>query len=101
MFPLIATPSGGVGASTSSTPSIGLAALRFRLGLLEHKVRITSGLVLFAFAASHFTNHAFGIFRLGTVETMRHVIMRPWNSTGGQLILLAACQRSAFPRAPA
>jgi hypothetical protein len=35
------------------------------------------------------------------VETMRHVIMRPWNSTGGQLILLAACQRSAFPRAPA
>jgi adenylate cyclase len=95
MLPLILTPSAGLNARTSSARSMGLHALRFRLGLFKHKIRLTGGLVLFAFAASHFTNHAFGIFRLGTVETMRHAIMWPWNSTAGQLILLAALMSHA------
>jgi adenylate cyclase len=83
-------PFDALATRTASGKRMGLPALRFRLGLFERKLRITSGLILFAFAASHFTNHAFGIFRLGAIEAVRHAIMWPWNSIAGQLTLLAA-----------
>jgi adenylate cyclase len=90
MLQLLASPSDRLTSRTAAGARTGLGALGFRLGLLEYKIRIISGLILFAFAGSHFTNHAFGIFRLGTIETMRHVIMWPWNGIAGQLILLTA-----------
>ena len=54
------------------------------------RIRITSGLILFAFAATHFLNHALGLIHLETMhefQQWRWVVTR---STLGTFILLAA-----------
>jgi hypothetical protein len=76
MLQFFAHPFDALAKRTASGKRMGQPALRFRLGLFERKLRITSGLILFAFAASHFTNHAFGIFRLGAIEAVRHAISK-------------------------
>jgi adenylate cyclase len=59
-------------------------------GDLGQRLRITSGLILFAFAATHFLNHALGLVNLETmheVQEWRWVVTR---SVPGTFILLAA-----------
>ncbi len=54
------------------------------------KVRLASGLILFAFATTHFLNHALGLVDLETmheVQQWRMVVTRSWPGT---IILLAA-----------
>lgn len=56
---------------------------------LQH-IRITTGLILFAFAATHFLNHAVGLVSLETmqeVQEWRQVVTRSWPGT---IILLSA-----------
>ena len=58
-------------------------------GDLLQKLRIASGLILFAFAATHFLNHALGLVHIETmheVQQWRQVVTRSWPGT---IILLA------------
>ncbi|WP_198017255.1 adenylate/guanylate cyclase domain-containing protein [Methylocapsa acidiphila] len=54
---------------------------------IERPLRLATGLTLFAFAASHFLNHAFGIFRLDVMEAVRVVLIWPWRTLVGQAAL--------------
>lgn len=59
-------------------------------GDVLQRARIASGLILFAFAATHFLNHALGLIHLETMheaQLWRQVITRSWLGT---FVLLAA-----------
>jgi adenylate cyclase len=58
-----------------------------RLPPLERALRLTTGLILFSFAASHFLNHACGILRLPTMDAIRVVLIWPWRTPVGQTLL--------------
>ncbi|NPU14664.1 2Fe-2S iron-sulfur cluster binding domain-containing protein [Bradyrhizobium sp. 83002] len=58
--------------------------------LTTQNIRLLSGLILFAFAATHFLNHAVGLFSLEAmdeVQEWRLVLTRSWP---GMIVLLAA-----------
>jgi adenylate cyclase len=58
---------------------------------MERKVRLTTGLVLFGYAASHFLGHATGIFGLAAMDTIgRGVILWPWRTLPGRTALFAS-----------
>jgi adenylate cyclase len=54
---------------------------------IERPLRLATGLVLFAFATSHFLGHAFGIRSVEAMEAARIVVLKPWQTFGGLLIL--------------
>jgi adenylate cyclase len=54
---------------------------------IERTLRLTTGLILFSFAGSHFLNHACGILRLPTMEAIRVVLLWPWRTYFGQTLL--------------
>ena len=59
-------------------------------GTLAQRLRLASGLVLFAFAATHFLNHALGLISLDAMlafDAMRLAVTRSWPGTA---ILTAA-----------
>src|SRR5258707_14783844 len=59
-------------------------------GDLLQRMRLASGLVLFAFAATHFFNHALGLVSLEAMlemQSWRKAITRSWLGSG---VLLAA-----------
>ncbi len=59
-------------------------------GDLLQRLRLASGLILFAFAATHFLNHALGLVSLEAMQEMqawRKIITRSWLGSG---VLLAA-----------
>jgi adenylate cyclase len=58
-----------------------------RLPPVERTLRLTTGLILFSFAATHFLNHACGILRLNTMEEVRGVLLWPWRTYVGQFLL--------------
>src|SRR5690349_20823425 len=52
--------------------------------------RLISGLVLFAFAGSHFLNHALGLMSLDVMHQMQVIRTAVTRSTGGTIVLAAA-----------
>jgi adenylate cyclase len=64
----------------------------------ERSIRITTGLILFAFAASHFLSHATGLFLLDEMDRVgRGVLLAPWHTWGGMAILSGAiCTHAAL-----
>jgi len=59
-------------------------------GDILQKLRLVSGLILFAFAATHFLNHALGLASVDlmqSVQQWRWAVTRSWPGT---IILLAA-----------
>ncbi len=63
----------------------------------ERSVRLVTGLVLFAYAASHFLSHATGIFLLHGMEHWgRGILLAPWRTSAGRLVLLGAFLTHAF-----
>jgi adenylate cyclase len=74
------------------------AAAFERLGRIRHtgwrataaQLRLASGLILFAFAATHFLNHAVGLVSIDLMESVRAVRVGITRSTPGTVILLAA-----------
>ncbi len=50
-------------------------------------LRLTTGLILFSFATSHFLNHACGILRLPAMDAVRTVLLWPWRTPVGQTLL--------------
>jgi len=58
---------------------------------MERKIRLITGLTLFAYAASHFLGHATGIFGLAVLESVgRDVILAPWRTPFGRAALLCS-----------
>lgn len=62
---------------------------------MARRIRIISGLVLFAFVTMHLLNVAFGLHSIALMDRMRPVLMRPWTTMAGSMVL-AACLASHF-----
>jgi adenylate cyclase len=57
----------------------------------ERSIRVSAGLVLFAYAGNHFASHATGVFLLDAIQAIGHdILMRPWRTPAGLSLLLAA-----------
>ncbi len=57
----------------------------------ERTVRIATGSIIFAYAASHFLSHATGLGGLETMEKVgRGIILAPWRTYAGQTILFGS-----------
>ena len=54
------------------------------------RARLTSGVVLFVFVASHLLNHALGIISLATMEAGREVFLAVWRNPVGSIVLIAS-----------
>jgi adenylate cyclase len=54
---------------------------------LERPARLTTGLILFAFATSHLLNHAFGIRSIAAMEAASGVLLAPWQTDLGLFVL--------------
>src|SRR5512143_309753 len=77
-----------IGSGSPGMASNGMHVLA--RGDLLQRLRLASGLILFAFAATHFLNHALGLVSLEAMQEMqawRKVITRSWLGSG---VLLAA-----------
>ena len=73
------------------------ASLSMRDALSVPRLRLASGLVLFAFALTHFVNHALGLFSIDLMETVRDIrILATRNPLGTIILLLAAAVHFAL-----
>jgi adenylate cyclase len=57
---------------------------------LTARLRLGSGLVLYAYVATHLLNHSLGIHSLAAMETGRAVFLALWRNPVGTLLLYAA-----------
>jgi len=62
-----------------------LAALRS-----ERPLRLTTGLILFAYVTCHFLNHAFGIRSIDAMDAASVVLLYPWQTPVGLVLLYSA-----------
>ncbi|HUI95432.1 MAG TPA: adenylate/guanylate cyclase domain-containing protein [Xanthobacteraceae bacterium] len=62
-----------------------LAALRS-----ERPLRLTTGLILFAYVTCHFLDHAFGIRSIEAMDAASAVLLAPWQTLVGLLLLYSA-----------
>jgi len=53
-------------------------------------LRLTTGLTLFTYATSHFINHAFGIYSVEAFQLAARLLLKPWQTLPGHLILYTA-----------
>src|SRR5215470_16331251 len=53
----------------------------------ERPARLTTGLILFAFATTHLVNHAFGIRSAAAMEAASEFLLAPWQSYAGLTVL--------------
>jgi adenylate cyclase len=60
------------------------------LGGLTRKLRLTSGLILFAYVTAHLSNHALGLLSLDAAETGLRIGVAVWHSWAGTGLLYGA-----------
>ena len=65
-------------------------ARRLSFALLDRRLRIWTGLILFAFATTHLMNHALGLVSLDLMESVRDVRTAITRSLAGTIILASA-----------
>jgi adenylate cyclase len=58
--------------------------------LTRQDLRLGSGLILFAYVAAHFTNHALGLISLAVAERGLRVAVAVWHSLPGTVLLYGA-----------
>jgi adenylate cyclase len=58
--------------------------------MTRRDLRLGSGLILFAYIAAHFTNHALGLISLATAERGLRVAVAVWHSWPGTVLLYGA-----------
>ena len=56
----------------------------------RRRLRLASGLILFAYVATHLVNHAVGLVSLEAAETMLRATVRVWTSWPGTVVLYGA-----------
>jgi len=54
---------------------------------IERPLRLATGLMLFAYATSHFINHAFGIRSVEAFQAAGLILLKPWQTVPGRLVL--------------
>jgi adenylate cyclase len=54
---------------------------------IERTLRLGTGLILFAYATSHFINHAFGLLSVEAMEAASVVLLKPWQTFVGLVAL--------------
>ena len=54
------------------------------------RLRLWSGLIMFAFVVTHLLNHALGVLSLGSAEAGRVVFLAVWGNPVGNLVLGAS-----------
>ncbi|MEM8551855.1 MAG: adenylate/guanylate cyclase domain-containing protein, partial [Pseudomonadota bacterium] len=59
-------------------------------GTLTQRLRLWTGLILFAFVLSHYLNHALGLISLDVMEAVGAVRRAIWRSAPGTLLLYGA-----------
>jgi adenylate cyclase len=57
---------------------------------IERPLRLAAGLTLFTYATSHFINHAFGIHSVAAFQAAGLVLLKPWQTLPGHIILYTA-----------
>ena len=67
---------------TPTNAAGGIETLRVPVGNLEQRLRLYSGLVLFAFALTHFLNHALGLVSLEAMHELHGVGDRKLDAYG-------------------
>lgn len=75
-----------VGESISPMPHLPSAA-RPSGAFVIRRLRLGTGLVLFAYVTSHLTNHALGLFGLGAMEAGRPLFLALWRNPVGMFAL--------------
>jgi adenylate cyclase len=50
-------------------------------------IRLLTGLILLAYATSHFISHAFGIRSIASMDAARSILIDPWQTSGGLVML--------------
>ena len=73
-----------------STPALSAPRSPLLGGTLTQRLRIGSGLILFAFVLTHFLNHALGIFGVDVMETVQAWRVTVTRSAIGSLVLAGA-----------
>ncbi|MCW6513147.1 adenylate/guanylate cyclase domain-containing protein [Lichenifustis flavocetrariae] len=59
--------------------------------MLERILRLSTGLVLFSYAATHLLSHACGLFLLDTMDRVgRGIVMAPWRTAPGRGLLIGS-----------
>ena len=56
----------------------------------ERPLRLSTGLILFAYVTCHFINHAFGIRSIAAMDDAALVLLRPWQTPVGLVVLYSA-----------
>jgi adenylate cyclase len=54
---------------------------------IERPVRLTTGMILFAFATSHLLNHALGIRSIEAMQAASAILLAPWQTDAGLIVL--------------
>ena len=68
-------------------------------GTMVRRLRLWSGLVLFAFVLTHFANHALGLISLEALAAGRDLFLLLWRSLPGTVLLYASFRgRTVGPR---
>jgi len=57
---------------------------------IERTTRLATGLILFSYATSHFINHAFGIRSVDAMQAAAPILLKPWQTTPGRVLLYTA-----------
>jgi adenylate cyclase len=57
---------------------------------MTRTIRIISGLVLFAFAATHLVNAAFGLHSIEAMDAARPYLLGPWSNPVGSFLLIGS-----------
>lgn len=65
-------------------------------GNWRQRLRLWSGLILFAYCLSHFSNHAFGIYSVDAMEKASVWHYRIWRSEIGETVLMLAVVTHVF-----
>src|SRR6266496_1327317 len=76
--------------STAAKIDRGLIAMLTQFRLTRQDLRLVSGLILFAYVASHLTNHALGLISVAAAEDGLRVAVAVWQSLPGTMLLYGA-----------
>jgi adenylate cyclase len=58
-----------------------------RSDFVVRPLRLATGLILFTYATSHFINHAFGIRSVEAFQAAGLILLKPWQTVPGHLVL--------------
>src|SRR6266542_2317094 len=76
--------------STAAKIDRALIAMLTQFRLTRQDLRLVSGLILFAYVAAHFTNHALGLISVTAAERGLRVAVAVWHTLPGTVLLYGA-----------